>query len=520
MANSKNLIRGNPDTQFKSGREAVDSGRKGGIASGKAKRARSSMAQLARQIADSPITSDKTKRTLEALGIEDEDLTNSAVVVASVFKGATSGDIKAIEKWQELTEVVAKDDKPYELPARVLGKAFVDINRNIEPNKTYIFKGGRGGLKSSYISLKIVELIKNNPDMHACVVRKVGSTLKDSVYSQMKWAINVLGLDEEFKYRTNPVEIVYKKTGQKIYFRGVDDPIKLKSIKPEFGYIGILWIEERDQINGADEERSVKQSVLRGGALSYDFASYNPPKSSSSWVNQEEKIPNPNRVIHESNYLEAPKEWLGQKFIDDAEHLKETNPQAYEHEYLGKANGEGGLVFEFVELREIKDDEIAKFDRIYQGVDWGWYPDIYAFERVYYDSARETLYIFAENTGNKMRNQQTAQWIIDHNFDDYRITCDSAEPKSVNDYKDMGIPAIPAIKGAGSIEYSFKWLACRKIVIDPVRCPVASKEFIEYEYERDKDGNVVSGYPDKNNHTIDAVRYATEQFWTKRGNQA
>ena len=273
MANRQNL---NPP--IRSASEAREMGKKGGIASGKARRARSSMAQLARLIADSPITSDKTKRTLEALGIEDEDLTNSAVVVASVFKGATSGDIKAIEKWQELTEVVAKDDKPYELPARVLGKAFVDINRNIEPNKTYIFKGGRGGLKSSFISLKIVELIKNNPDMHACVVRKVGSTLKDSVYSQMKWAINVLGLDEEFKYRTNPVEIVYKKTGQKIYFRGVDDPIKLKSIKPEFGYIGILWIEERDQINGADEERSVKQSVLRGGALSYDFASYNPPR--------------------------------------------------------------------------------------------------------------------------------------------------------------------------------------------------------------------------------------------------
>ena len=515
MANNKNL---KPIRQ--SSEEATKNGRKGGIASGQARRARASMAQLARQIASAPITSEKTRRTLESLGIEDEEMNNNALIVASVFKGATSGDIKAVEKWQELSEVKTDDDKPFKLPAEVLGKAFVDINREIEPNKTYIFKGGRGGLKSSYISLKIIELVKNNPEMHACVVRKVGSTLKDSVYSQMKWAINVLGLDEEFKAKSNPMEIVYKKTGQKIYFRGVDDPIKLKSIKPEFGYIGILWVEERDQINGAEEERSIKQSVLRGGALSYDFASYNPPKSSSSWVNKEEKIPDPNRVIHESNYLEAPKQWLGQKFIDDAEHLKEVNPSAYEHEYLGVSNGEGGQVFEYVELKEITDKQIATFDRIYQGVDWGWYPDIYAFERVYYDSARETLYIFAENTGNKRRNQETAQWILDHNFDDYRITCDSAEPKSVNDYKDMGLPAIPAIKGAGSIEYSMKWLACRKIIIDPVRCPVASKEFIEYEYERDKDGNVVSGYPDKGNHTIDAVRYATEQFWTKRGNQA
>ena len=519
MANEKNLLNG-VKTQFKAGEEQAKIARKGGYASGIARRQKATMAELARQIASAPITNEKTRRTLESLGIESDGLTNGAVVVGAVYKGATQGDIKAVEKWQELTEVIDRDDKPYELPARVLGKGFVDINREIQPNISYVFKGGRGGLKSSYVSLKIIELIKNNPDMHACVVRKVGSTLKDSVYSQCKWAINTLGLDEEFKAKTNPLEIIYKKTGQKIYFRGVDDPIKLKSIKPEFGYIGILWIEERDQIAGADEERSVKQSVLRGGALSFDFASYNPPKSSNAWVVQEEKVPNDKRVIHESCYLDAPKAWLGQKFLDDAEHLKETNPKAYEHEYLGVSNGEGGAVFEDLEIREIKDSEVKTFDRIYQGVDWGWYPDPYAFVRVAYDSARETVYIFDEYVVNKERNAKTAEWIIKKGYDDYRITCDSAEPKSVNDYKDAGLPAIPAIKGAGSIEYSFKWLCCRKIVIDPIRCPRATKEFLTYEYERDKDGNVVSGYPDKDNHTIDATRYALEQYWTRRGNSA
>lgn len=121
-------------------------------------------------------------------------------------------------------------------------------------------------MKSSYVSLKVVELLKNNPTMHACVLRKVVGTLKDSVFSQIKWAIHALGLDDEFQCKANPIEIVCKKTGQIIYFRGCDDPIKLKSIKPPFGYIGILWIEERDQLSGAEEERSVKQSVLRGGA--------------------------------------------------------------------------------------------------------------------------------------------------------------------------------------------------------------------------------------------------------------
>ena len=510
----------NPFTADQSREQAKINGRKGGIASGEAKRRKASMRELARQIASAPVTSDKTRTQLERFGIDDESMTNDAMVVAGVFQQAVKGDVKAIEKWQELTEVGKDDDQLYELPARVIGKAFVDINRNFEPNKTYIFRGGRGGLKSSYVSLKIIELLKNNPLVHACVVRKVGATLKDSVFAQLKWAIHELGLDDEFRTKTNPLEITLIKTGQTIYFRGCDDPLKLKSIKPTFGYIGILWKEERDQIAGADEERSINQSVLRGGNLSWDISSYNPPKSSSNWVNQELKIEDPNRVVHTSSYLDAPPEWLGRKFLDDAEHLKEVNPSAYEHEYLGIANGAGGNVFEGVEIREITDEEIGTFDRIYQGVDWGWYPDIYAFVRVAYNSAKETLYIIAEHTGNKMANSETAQWIKENGYDDYRITCDSAEPKSVNDYKDLGLPAVPAIKGAGSIEYSFKWLAVRHIVIDPKRCPVSAKEFIEYEYQRDKNGDVISGYPDANNHTIDAVRYATESYWTRRGNQA
>ena len=508
-------------TQFTAGEQQVEIARKGAYASAEVKRAKKTMAELARTIASSNLTNEKLKKQLEGMGIASEDLTNNAVIVGAIFNGAVKKqDPKLIDKWQELTEAGNKDEEEYQLPARVIGRAFVDINRDIEPNKTYIFEGGRGGLKSSFVSLKIIELLKNNPNMHACVIRKVAGTLKDSVFSQMKWAIHELGLDEEWQAKSSPLEIVYRKTGQKIFFRGVDDPIKLKSIKPEFGYIGILWIEERDQLNGPEEERSIKQSVLRGGSMVYDFASYNPPRSANSWVNVELKIPNDNRVVHHSTYLDAPAEWLGQKFIDDAEHLKEVNPKAYEHEYMGIANGEGGLVFTDLELRPITDEEIATFDRIYQGVDWGWYPDIYAFERMAYDANRETIYIFGENTGNKLSNADTAQWIKDKGWNDYVITCDGAEPKSVNDYRDAGLPANKAIKGPGSVEYSFKWLQCRKIIIDPVRCPVASKEFLAYEYDRDKDGNVVSGYPDRDNHTIDAVRYALESYWRRRGNSA
>lgn len=515
MANEENLI---PISERTSS-ELREMTRKGGIASGQARRQKKTLSELAKMIAENPAPT-SAKKKLTKMGISDEDANNNACIVAAVYDKAVKGNMQAVDKWEQLTAVSNDDDKKYELPARVLGKAFVDINRRIKPNIEYVFEGGRGGLKSSYVAFKITELIKNNPQMHACITRQVGATLKDSVYAQMKWAINELGLMEEFECKVSPLEIKYIKTGQTIYFRGLDDETKLKSIKPEFGYIGILWKEEKDQMKGDAQERSVNQSVLRGGDESYDFSSYNPPKSKSNWVNRIKLIPNPKRVIHHSSYLEAPAEWLGQKFIDDAAHLKEINPEAYEHEYLGVPNGDGGNVFEYLEIRDIADEEISRMDKIFQGCDWGFFPDPYAFIRLYYNHNTEKIYLIDEIYENKWSNRKSADEILKRKYDDYTITCDSAEPKSINDYRDFGLPARGAIKGPGSVEYSMKWLQTRTIVIDPKRTPNAYEEFSKYEYERDKDGNVISGYPDEYNHLIDACRYATESLWRRRGNNA
>nr|DAJ61662.1 MAG TPA: terminase large subunit [Caudoviricetes sp.] len=515
MANEKNLRPGS--MQSKS--EVRENGRKGGIASGQARRRKKTLSELAKMIADNPAP-DSTRTKLAKMGISDEDANNNAVVAASIYAKAIKGNMQAVDKWEQLVSVSKSDESKYELPARVLGKAFVDINRQIKPNIEYVFEGGRGGLKSSFVAFKIVELIKNNPQMHACITRQVAGTLKDSVYANMKWAINELGLMEEFECKVSPLEIKYIKTGQTIYFRGLDDETKLKSIKPEFGYIGILWKEEKDQMKGDAQERSVNQSVLRGGDESYDFSSYNPPKSKSNWVNRIKLIPNPKRVIHHSSYLEAPAEWLGQKFIDDAAHLKEINPEAYEHEYLGVPNGDGGNVFEYLEIRDITDEEISRMDRIFAGVDYGWYPDAFCYLRTYYDSAREKIYLIDELYVNKWSNSKTADWIKKKGYDDYTMICDSAEPKSVNDFRDAGLPARGAIKGPGSIEYGFKFLQTKTLVIDPKRTPNAYKEITEYEYDRDKEGNVISGYPDGNDHAISALRYAYEPLFNRRGYSA
>lgn len=518
-ANLKPIKKGELSTE-----EAKKRGSAGGKRTAKVMKARKDAAALCFDILNSELTGETRNKIAEQYdGVDSDNLSVMAATIAGQVRSAMKGNTSAFQTLLALAEQQEQKKKQaehFELPARLLGKAFVDINRQIEPNKAYVFKGGRGGLKSSFISLKIIELIKNNPNMHACVVRKVGNTIKDSVFAQVKWAIHVLGLDDEFKSKISPFEITYKKTGQTIYFRGLDEPTKLKGIKPVFGYVGILWKEEMDQLDGPEDERSVNQSVLRGGSESYDFASYNPPKSRSAWVNRALLTPNPNRIVHTSHYLEAPAEWLGKKFLDDAEHLKEVNPAAYAHEYDGEPNGDGGNVFDFVEIRDITDDEVATFDRIYQGVDWGWYPDQFAFLRMHYDVTRERIYLIDEYYVNKKSNAETGQWIIDHGYDDFPIICDSAEPKSINDYRDLGLPARGAVKGPGSVEYGFKWLQCRTIVVDPARTPHAYEEITRYEYARDKDDNIVSGYPDENDHAISALRYAMEQFSSKRGTSA
>lgn len=435
--------------------------------------------------------------------------------------------IKEAREEQRKAEEKARLQGEYRIDLNIVPDVFHKMIRDIRAKKhsEYILPGGRGSMKSSTISLIIPELLKNNPNMHALILRKVGNTIKDSVYAQMKWAIDKLGLNEEFVCKVSPMEITYKPTGQKIYFRGADDPLKIKSIKPEFGYIGIVWFEELDQFSNPEEIRNIQQSAIRGGNEAYKFKSFNPPRSKNNWANEytaeaEEKDENV-MVVH-STYLDLgiEQEWLGDVFLADAEHLKEVNPDAYDNEYLGHANGNGGNIFEYIEERTITDEEISHFDRIYQGVDWGWYPDKYAFSRIYYDSARETIYFIDEIYENKKSNEWTANEIKRRQYDDYEITCDSAEPKSVNDYRDLGLPARGAIKGPGSIEYSMKWLQRRKLVFDPKRTPNACKEFKKYEYERDKDGNICSGYPDKDNHLIDSVRYGSESLWRRRGNSA
>lgn len=408
----------------------------------------------------------------------------------------------------KLTDIISPNFK--ELTRDALDHKFTD----------YTVYGGRGSTKSSWASIIVPLLIIQHPSTHALVLRKVANTIGDSVFNQYLWGIDQLGLTDYFIAKRSPFELIYKPTKQRIMFRGTDDPMKIKSIKLPFGYIAITHFEELDQFAGRQEIRNVLQSTRRGGDTFWNIETFNPPISRENWANIYVTEEHEGRVLHQSTYLEVPEEWLGRQFILDAEHLKAVDENAYKHEYLGIPVGTGGNVFKKLELRDITDEEIKHFDRIFMGADWGWFPDPFAFVRVHYDRQRETIYFIDEHFANETSNEQNANWIKEHGYNDTWITCDGAEPKSVADFRHCGLNAQGAIKGAGSVEYGMKWLQSRKIVIDKRRTPNVFREFVHYEYERNKDGEIMTGYPDRNNHSIDATRYALERMYKRYGSNA
>jgi phage terminase large subunit len=433
----------------------------------------------------------------------------------------------AIEKILRVSGKFSQGDKApvgdvsFVLPADLLGPAFFWSWRALRGYKYIEFceEGGRGSFKSSFAGYGVVSLIIDNPTGHVLCIRQVADSLRISSYAQVKWCIEILGLSEKFKFTLSPMEITYLPTGQKIYFSGADDPSKIKSIKPPFGYIMAVWFEEYDQMRGMEAVRTIEQSIRGGDRIIY-LKTWNTPKTKAHWVVKEMAIPNPRRWHHRSTYLDIPPEWLGQAWLDQAEHLKNVNPKAYEHEYLGVSNGTGGMVFENVELRKITDEEISQFDHTMRGLDFGYFPDPLSFGLLHYDAARMIIYIYGEFRGHKLSNRKAWDALLEKKLTTTGdlIIADSAEPKSIADFRDYGANIRGAEKGPDSVDYSIKWLASRaKIVIDPERAPYHAQEFLEYELEQDKNGEFISAYPDKNNHAIDDVRYATNLIWRRKG---
>lgn len=397
--------------------------------------------------------------------------------------------------------------------------------------------GGRGSGKSSYVGLETVDgIMKDKSGLsNALVVRKYANTLRGSVFNQIQWAIDLLGVSEHWKSTIMPMEFRYKPTGQVIRFSGLDDPTKLKSLKPANGYFAYLWLEEFSEINGEMELRNLQQSVLRGGDRFIVFRSFNPPISSANWANQYVERKDERSLTVRTDYRMIPAEWLGELFLDEAERLREINPRAYEHEFLGVPTGNGSEVFENLEIREITDEEVERQTYIFQGLDFGFSSDPFCFVRLSYDRKTDTIYFLDEIYRRGCSNKEIAERIIEKGYDKtgnryysmyddgvhserQLITCDCAEPKSIVDLCDCGLKAVGCQKFPGCVQYRIRWLQHRKIVIDPSRTPESAREFQNYNYVVDKKtGEITSELPDKDNHSIDSCAYALDRLIYRKG---
>lgn len=378
--------------------------------------------------------------------------------------------------------------------------------------------GGRGSMKSSDASLEVVNYIERHPDQHAVVFMKQKINLRDGAYAQIVWAINMLGLADEYDMPDSTLRIRKKTTGQLILFRGVDNANKVKSIKVPFGHIGIAWYEEADQFSGISEIRKVNQSITRGGSDAIRLYTFNPPRSRRCWINQhiESGLADDARYFS-STYLDAPREWLGEQFFADAEHLKEIDPQSYDHEYLGLPVGNGTEVFDRVEVREITDEEIRVFDNLRVGQDFGWYPDPWAAVGTEWRPSEHKIICFCESGGNKLQPDEQAQMLIDMLswpdreqgelvFHDEPIYSDDANPDKIAQQRAADVDTRAAGKG-NMRKKSYEFLQSCTIVIDPDRCPNLYREITEMQYEV-KDDEVLNTIPDGNDHWVDALRYA------------
>ena len=395
---------------------------------------------------------------------------------------------------------------------KIIAPSFFGLHGEIRNGKynEYWLKGGRGSTKSTFISIQIILGMLKDTKANAVILRRYQNELRDTVYGQIEWTIHKMGLESLFEFKISPMQIINKKTGQKIVFRAADNPKKLKSINLGKGYIKYSWCEELDQFANMEEIRDIEQSLFRGedDHKRISFRSYNPPKSSRSWVNQEVKIPKEGKRVHHSDYRDVPKHWLGERFLADAEHLRKVNETAYRHEYLGEEVGTGLEVFHNITIESL-DDMVQHFTNIRQGLDFGYAVDPLAFNRMHYDTKKRRLYIFREISGINLFNRQF--WEMAKVYNDVLTIADSAEPKSIAELKSYGMRIKGAKKGQGSVEFGIKFLQdLEQIIIDPTYCPRASKEFTNYALETDRQGEVKSQFPDKENHCIDNIRYALQ----------
>ena len=396
----------------------------------------------------------------------------------------------------------------------LVGKGYAEFWNT---KKTYVVvKGSRASKKSKTSAMWHIAKMMKYPMANTLVIRKVERTLRDSAFSDLKWAIHQLGVDQFWNCTTSPLEITYIPTGQKILFRGLDDKFKITSISVPKGVLNFLWIEEAYEISTEDDFDTLDESirgVLPEGYFKRVTITFN-PWSEKHWLKKRFFDNTADNVLAMTTTYQC-NEWLSDTDKKLFEDMKKRNPRRYAVAGLGGWGIVDGLVYENWKEEAFDLDEVRSRPGIISafGLDYGYTNDPTALFCGLLDLKEKRLFVFDEMYEKGLSNKKIADNIKDMGYGKERITADSAEPKSNDELKSLGLRVKGAMKGKDSIKNGIQWIQDLEIIIHP-RCVNFITEISNYTWDQDKFGNKLNAPIDDFNHLMDAMRYALEKYIT------
>lgn len=374
-----------------------------------------------------------------------------------------------------------------------------------------VVKGSRRSKKSKTMALWTIYNIMKYPNSNMLVVRKTFRTLKDSCFTELKWAIKRLGVEQWWESKESPLEMTYKPTGQKIYFRGLDDPLKITSIAVEVGVLSWMWIEEAYEITSEADFDTLAESMLGDcpeGLFKQITLTFN-PWNEKTWIKKRFfDVPSEDVLAMTTNY--KCNEWLSEEDIKVFDEMKRRNPRRFSVAGLGEWGVTDGLIYENWKEQEFKLEELKNCKSAF-GLDFGYTNDPSAFFVGFLDLENKKLYVWDEFYEKGLSNKKIADLVTSMGYRKERITADSAEPKSIDELNTLGLRVSPAKKGKDSILNGVQWIQDLEIIIHP-RCVNFLTEISNYTWDEDKFGNKLNKPIDDFNHLMDAMRYGLEQY--------
>lgn len=505
----------------------VEEASRGGKRSAESRRRKRDMAELAATMLNQRLAG-ASEQTVRNNYPDLDEPTVTALLLSGQINAAAKGNTKAAQFLSELSD----REQERASKAQVYRMSPLDMTKDcIEPYRALhsfydgsialddmVFKGGRGGIKSSFAAQLAYETMEQDDSANVVYGRRFATDLRHTVFTTFTRLLNEKGVIDEWEVTKSPMRCTRKSSGTAVYFFGFDNAEQLKSFTPEVGYVKLLIFEEADEMLGDEQMDSAADTFLRSngfeGARQLRLKVFNPPPSKNNFMNEwvsthagDERV-----GIYHFDYRNVPVEWLGQVFLDRAERAKRERPEWYKNNYLGEVTGTGGELFANVSEETITDEQVKKWEDsgvVYQGLDFG-YEHPMAFIRVAYDRKTDTLYPFYEHV--KQRSSLVDFLKPLEGFKHQETIADSAEPDRIADMRDMDWDVVGAVKRWGNgrgRSYAWEWMRTRaRIVVDPSRTPHLAKELRTLEFEKLKNGSYSSRLPDLNEDCVMATIYA------------